>query len=193
MEMKKIAVIVAGGTGSRMGTEIPKQFLLIHGRPLLRYTLKTFLDAYDDLEIILVLPAAYLDTGREIAAGLTANHRIRCVAGGSTRFHSVQQGLELVDEESIIFIHDGVRCLLSRDLIHRCYLEAVRKGSAVPGVQSKDSVRRIDQDGSLPLDRSSIWLIQTPQTFHSGLILPAYRTVPGILYGRRIRGGGISP
>src|SRR4051794_25242855 len=116
--MKKYAVIVAGGSGVRMGSALPKQFLLIHNKPILWYTLHTFLKSYKDIQIILVLPGEYYDTGMAISAEMNAGGRIHTVIGGNTRFHSVQNGLSLIDEESIVFIHDAVRCLLTPSLIH---------------------------------------------------------------------------
>lgn len=172
--MKKVAVIVAGGSGSRMNTALPKQFLLIKGKPILYYTLATFLEAYNDLTIILVLPEEFISAGQEIIDAFFDYKRIQITTGGSTRFHSVQNGLKLVKEESIVFIHDGVRCLLSTDLIKECYEAAIEFGSAIPVIDSKDSVRIITEDGNEPIDRTSVKLVQTPQTFHSKIILPAF-------------------
>ena len=172
--MKKYAIIVAGGTGSRMGSNLPKQFLPLKDKPVLYYSLKAFLDAYDDLQIILVLPIAFTDIGQEIIDAYFENERILLTNGGDTRFDSVKNGLNLVKEESIIFVHDAVRCLVSVDLIHRCYEVAMRTGSAVPAVPFKDSVRVINGDGSEAIDRSRLAIIQTPQTFHSKILLPAY-------------------
>ncbi len=173
--MKKYAVIVAGGSGSRMNSNLPKQFLLLNGKPVLYYTLDTFLKAYDDLEIILVLPEDHVAAGQEIIDAFFDYDRIRLTEGGRTRFHSVQNGLTLITEESIIFVHDGVRCLLSVDLIHRCYEAALELGSAIPVIDSKDSIRLITPDGNEALDRTRIKLVQTPQTFHSKILLPAYK------------------
>jgi 2-C-methyl-D-erythritol 4-phosphate cytidylyltransferase len=173
--MKKYAVIVAGGSGSRMNSNLPKQFLLLNGKPVLYYTLDTFLKAYDDLEIILVLPEDHVAAGQEIIDAFFDYDRIRLTEGGRTRFHSVQNGLNLITEESIIFVHDGVRCLLSVDLIHRCYEAALELGSAIPVIDSKDSIRLITPDGNEALDRTKIKLVQTPQTFHSKILLPAYK------------------
>jgi 2-C-methyl-D-erythritol 4-phosphate cytidylyltransferase len=94
--------------------------------------------------------------------------------GGETRFHSVKNGLKLVEEESIIFVHDAVRCLASVDLIHRCYEMVLQTGSAIPVIASKDSVRIINEEGSEVVDRNKVLLVQTPQTFHSKILLPAY-------------------
>ena len=173
--MKKYAVIVAGGSGSRMNSNLPKQFLLLNGKPVLYYTLDTFLKAYNDLQIILVLPAEHIAAGQEIIDAFFDYERIRITEGGRTRFHSVQNGLQLVTEESMVFVHDGVRCLLTANLIQRCYEAALEFGSAIPVIDSKDSVRLITEDGNEALERSKIKLVQTPQTFHSKILIPAYK------------------
>lgn len=174
--MKKTAVIVAGGTGTRMNAARPKQFLLLKGKPVLYYTLDTFLKAYSDLNIILVLPEEYVSAGQEIIDAYFDYKRIQIAIGGRTRFHSVQNGLQLIKDESIIFVHDAVRCLLSTELIQRCYETALEHGAAVPVVNSKDSVRFVKESGSNEaIERSMIKLVQTPQTFHSKILLPAFK------------------
>ncbi|MFI5186260.1 MAG: 2-C-methyl-D-erythritol 4-phosphate cytidylyltransferase [Chitinophagales bacterium] len=172
--MKKYAIIVAGGTGSRMGSDLPKQFMQLKDKPVLFYSLKTFLEAYDDLQIILVLPAAFTDVGKEIIDAYFTKERIHITTGGDTRFQSVKNGLKLIEEESIIFVHDAVRCLVSIDLIHRCYEAALETGSAIPVIASKDSVRIMSEEGSQTIERNKVLLVQTPQTFHSKILLPAY-------------------
>lgn len=173
--MKKIAVIVAGGNGSRMNNAIPKQFLLLKNKPVLYYSIKAFLDAYDDMEVILVLPSEHIGKGQEIIDGYFDNTKFTITAGGRTRFHSVKNGLSLIEnEDAIIFVHDGVRCLLTTNLIKECYQAALVLGSAVPAISSKDSVRMITNTGNKILDRKKIKLVQTPQTFHSKILLPAY-------------------
>ena len=174
--MKKYAIIVAGGTGRRMGNVIPKQFLLLNDKPVLYYTLKTFLEVYPDLEIILVLPEEFSDMGKEIIDAFFDYDRIQVTFGGETRFHSVKNGLQLVQEESIIFVHDAVRCLVTSDLIRRCYEHTLMMGSAVPVVRAKDSVRMLDEEhnDNEIIDRDRIVLVQTPQTFHSKILLPAF-------------------
>lgn len=173
--MIKYAVIVAAGGGSRMGGPIPKQFMLIHNKPVLYYTLKAFLEAYEDLQIILVLPLEFTNMGEEIIDAWFDKDRVRITVGGETRFQSVKNGLALVDEESIIFVHDAVRCMVSKELIHRCYDAALESGTAIPVLPVKDSVRILQEDGNDPMDRSRIVLVQTPQTFHSKILLPAYQ------------------
>jgi len=173
--MNKYAVIVAGGNGSRMGGTIPKQFMLLKDKPVLYYTLKTFLESYDDLQVILVLPVDYTDMGQEIIDAYFDKERIRITAGGDTRFQSVKNGLALIDDEAIIFVHDGVRCLASTQLIQRCYNAAMETGSAIPAIPSRDSVRLITEEGNDAIDRNMVMLVQTPQTFHSKILIPAFQ------------------
>ena len=174
MEIKKIAVIVAGGAGARMGAELPKQFLLLKNKPLLFYTIDVFLKAYNDLEIILVLPEAYVDMGQEIIDAYFDKDRVRITIGGATRFESVKNGLQLIHEEAIVFVHDAVRCLISEALIRRCYEQALETGSAIPVIPSSDSVRMLTEEGSDALEREKIVMVQTPQVFHSEILVPAF-------------------
>ena len=173
--MKKFAIIVAGGLGTRMGNATPKQFMLLHDKPVLYYTIKTFLEAFNDLHIILVLPEDYTDMGREIIDAYFDYSRIQITAGGETRFHSVMNGLEMVQEDAIVFVHDGVRCLLTVDLIHRCYTKALENGSAIPVVPAKDSVRLIEGEVNEAIERNKVVMVQTPQTFHSRILQPAFQ------------------
>ena len=173
--MKKTAVIVAGGSGIRMNTQMPKQFLLLNGKPVLFYTINTFLKSYNDLKIILVLPEEYMAAGKEIIDAYFDSSRVTLTEGGSTRFHSVQNGLSLINEECIIFVHDGVRCLLTTELIKRCHDAATEHGSAIPVIDCKDSVRIVKGEDNEAADRTNIKLVQTPQTFHSKILLPAFK------------------
>jgi 2-C-methyl-D-erythritol 4-phosphate cytidylyltransferase len=172
--MKKYAVIVAGGSGKRMGNIIPKQFLLLKGKAVLWYTLDTFLRAYSDIKIILVLPEQHIQKGKIITSSFNENDRIEIACGGDTRFHSVQRGLKEVKEDAVVFVHDAVRCLVSVPLIHRCYKTAVEKGSAIPAVTATDSIRILNHTRHYIADRAQVRIIQTPQTFLSNIILPAF-------------------
>ena len=174
--MKKYAVVVAGGSGQRMGSSIPKQFLLLQGKPLLWYTLDTFLKTFDDIEIILVVPEMGIPEADALVEDLQAKTRITITKGGTTRFHSVQNGLALVKEPSIIFVHDGVRCLITKELIQRCYQQAVEKGSAIPAISATDSIRIVDGNSHSVADRNNVRIIQTPQTFQSVILLKAFNT-----------------
>ena len=173
--MKKFAVIVAGGMGQRMGVEIPKQFLLLRGKPVLWYSINTFLSAYDDMQVVLVLPLAHLESGIELRNSFVNKDRIQIISGGVTRFHSVQNGLKAIKDQSVVFVHDGVRCLVSKDLIKKCYEQAIEKGSAVPAVAASDSIRIADGEKNVVADRDNIRMVQTPQTFTSEIILPAFQ------------------
>jgi len=173
--MKKYAIIVAGGAGTRMGGHLPKQFILLNDKPVLYYTLRTFLEAYDDLQIILVLSVDYTNMGQEIVDTYFDKSRVKITAGGDTRFQSVKNGLALTQRESVIFVHDGVRPLLTKDLIHRCFKRAVETGTAIPVIASKDSIRLLAEDGSHAFDRNKVMLVQTPQTFHSKILVPAFQ------------------
>ena len=174
--MKKYIIIVAGGSGTRMKSEVPKQFMLLNGKPVLYYAINTFLETYDDCRIILVLPEEHVAAGQEIIDAFFGYDNIELVIGGRTRFHSVQKGLELVDDEdSIIFVHDAVRPLVSGELIKRCYDSVSKYGSAIPVTDCKDSVRVITSEGNEAADRNTIKLVQTPQAFHGKILLPAFK------------------
>jgi 2-C-methyl-D-erythritol 4-phosphate cytidylyltransferase len=172
--MKKYAVVVAGGSGKRMGTDLPKQFMLLGGNAVLFYTLKAFLEAYDDMKIILVLPEEHISRGVQIIQKTEGGQRIEITAGGATRFESVQNGLDMVEYDSIVFVHDGVRCMVSKNLIERCYEQAVEKGSAIPAVAATDSIRIDEGSSHYIMDRNKVRIIQTPQTFHSKILLEAF-------------------
>ncbi|MGN6492784.1 MAG: 2-C-methyl-D-erythritol 4-phosphate cytidylyltransferase [Agriterribacter sp.] len=172
--MEKYAVIVAGGSGTRMGSKVPKQFLLLNGKPVLLYTINTFLAAYDDIKLILVLPANFITEGLDIVSQSSDPGRVVIVTGGETRFHSVKNGLAVATHPSIIFVHDGVRCLVTQKLIHACYAQAVEKGSAIPCVAVSDSIRMIQGTTHVSIDRNVLRAIQTPQTFKSEILQKAF-------------------
>jgi 2-C-methyl-D-erythritol 4-phosphate cytidylyltransferase len=172
--MKKFAVIVAGGAGSRMDSDTPKQFMKLNGKPVVWYSINAFLEAYDDLDVILVLPAAHIKTGMDIILTTVDPQRVRITEGGLTRFHSVKNGLALVEDHSIVFVHDAVRCLISGELITRCYEHALANGNAVPAVHATDTIRIDNGHTAVPVDRSKVYVIQTPQTFQSEILKEAF-------------------
>jgi 2-C-methyl-D-erythritol 4-phosphate cytidylyltransferase len=174
MYSKKVAIIVAGGTGQRMGSVVPKQFLEIQGKPILLHTIDQFVAAFSDIQLVVVLPEGYVQEGKDLLAKNGFTNNIVFVSGGDTRFQSVKNGLAQVKESSIVFVHDAVRCLLTPALIQRCYQQALEKGSAIPAVSSTDSVRLLKADKNEFFDREKVMLIQTPQTFQSDLILAAF-------------------
>ena len=156
-----------------MKSDTPKQFLLLKGMPVIWHTLKAFTDAYSDIQIILVLPNEYLETGKSLAEEFP-EHRIRVTIGGDTRFQSVKNGLQLVDAHALVFVHDGVRCLVTPELIHRCAALAAEKGNAIPSIAVNDSVRMQTAEGNEQVDRSQLRIIQTPQTFYSDILKAAF-------------------
>ena len=173
--MAKLAVIVAGGSGLRMGNELPKQFLLLNGKPILLYSVDAFLTAYPDVQINLVIPKPYIDYTKELLQNFGYRSTIRIVEGGETRFHSVKNGIKSASPADIIFVHDAVRCLVTPALIQRCYETACQNGSAIPVVPIRDSMRRCSPDGnSEVVSREHLFAVQTPQTFKAEVLLPAF-------------------
>lgn len=171
---RKVAIIVAGGSGVRMGSAIPKQFLHLAGKPVLAHTLQAFATAYDDMQIILVLPAAHFAHAASILEHFPAAGRVQVIAGGETRFHSVKNGLDQVKDDAVIFVHDGVRSLVTPALIRRCYEAALQHGSAIPVIPVKDSIRVVNEKGNAAADRERFRIVQTPQTFTAEVLLPAF-------------------
>jgi 2-C-methyl-D-erythritol 4-phosphate cytidylyltransferase len=172
--MKKTAIIVAGGTGQRMGTVVPKQFLEIEGKSILLHTIDQFVAAFSDINFVIVLPSGYIEEGQKIIASSGLSQQFQFVAGGDTRFQSVKNGLAEVDQEAVVFVHDAVRCLLTPALIQRCFQQAVEKGSAIPAVSSTDTIRFIDGASHHVVDRENVMMIQTPQTFNAALLIKAF-------------------
>ncbi len=158
-----------------MGTAIPKQFLPLKGKPVVYYAIKAFLDALPGIKIILVLPEEHISYAQFIVQALNNETDLTIVAGGATRFHSVQNGLKIVAPDEIVFIHDGVRPFVNKELIDRCYQKAMQEGNAIPAVPVTDSVRQWDGSRYVSVDRSLLRSVQTPQTFRSSLIKEAYQ------------------
>lgn len=174
--MSKLAVIVAGGSGMRMGNELPKQFLLLDGKPILLYSIDAFLSAFQDIKIILVLPKQYIEYTRELLNNFGYPAHIQLIEGGATRFHSVKNGISFANQDDVIFVHDAVRCLVSTQLIERCYEKALTAGSAIPVIPIRDSMRRIAVDGSSEVvSRDQLYSVQTPQTFQGSILIPAFQ------------------
>ena len=167
-------IIVAAGSGSRMQTGVLKQFLELCGKPILMHTIEAFVDACEEIRIIVVLPAMHISFWQEMCRryGFTLPHQI--AEGGNTRFQSVKNGLSLVSGEGLVAIHDGVRPLVSRKTITDCFSDAANYGCAVPVVPVVDSVREVSGQTSRMLDRSVLRLIQTPQVFDISLLKKAY-------------------
>jgi len=173
--MELYVVIVAGGSGKRMGAEIPKQFLELAGRPVLMHTIERFKVYNDAIEIITVLPENQLRFWIDLQKkhSFTVPHTL--VKGGSNRFFSVRNGLKFVNASGLVAIHDGVRPFVSIDTIKRCFETAEKLGNAVPAISPTESLRIVTEDGSLPVNRFNVKQIQTPQVFNAALIKNAYK------------------
>jgi len=173
--MQLYVVIVAGGSGKRMGAEIPKQFLELVGKPVLMHTIERFKSYNEAIEIITVLPENQLRYWYELQKKYSFTVPQTLVKGGSTRFYSVRNGLKFVNVPGLVAIHDGVRPFVSIDTIKRCFETAEKLGNAIPVISPSDSLRMLTDQGSVPVDRRQMRLIQTPQVFSSSLIKEAYK------------------
>jgi len=174
MRRKIYGIFVAGGSGTRMGGDLPKQFLLLDGRPILQCTIERFLEAEPDMKVITVLPRAHFQTWKDLCAAYSFNCPQTLVAGGLTRFHSVQNALAKVPDGAIVSIHDGVRPLLSPGLVRRM-LDRMSAGcrALLPVVPVVDTLRST-VPGTPDPDRSRVVAVQTPQIFRSEDIKAAY-------------------
>lgn len=174
--ISKYVIIVAGGSGTRMGSSVPKQFLLVNGLPVLMHTMRAFHNSDVNTGIILVLHVDFHAYWNELCTkhNFTIPHLL--VAGGETRFHSVKNGLDKIQctDDALIAVHDAVRPLTSAAIIKTSYYHAHEHGNAVTAVKSRDSVRQVIDGRSVSLLRDHIYLVQTPQTFRAGLLRKAY-------------------
>ena len=173
--MKKFALIVAGGSGTRMKSDVPKQFLEIAGLPVIMHTINSFAKFDPEIQFILVLPESLIPNWHKLCEIHHFYIKHKIAIGGATRFYSVKNGLNLIDEEGIVFIHDAVRPLVSDATIQNCLDCATTNGNALPVISVTESVRIVDGNKHQPADRSQIYLVQTPQTFHTSLIKKAYQ------------------
>lgn len=182
--MRKYVLIVAGGKGLRMGGDLPKQFIPLEGKPVLMHTLEAFHRWDVSAELVLVLPEDHQSYWNMLCREIGCKVPHRIANGGETRFHSVRNGLQFLSEEIgnasgrnervLIAVHDGVRPFVSPEVISACFDEAEKNGAAIPVMPMIDSLREIDEKGSHPVDRNRYFAVQTPQVFHSDLLLKAY-------------------
>lgn len=174
--MRKYAIIVAGGKGERMGQNIPKQFLELAGKPILMHTIEKFKLTFPELKIILALPENQIDFWEELCnkyAITDIEHQI--VVGGKTRFLSVQNALNIISDEGVVAVHDGVRPLVSQNTIINCFEAAQKLGNAIPVIDLVDSIRYVSKTESQALNRSCYKSVQTPQCFQTTLLKKAYQ------------------
>jgi 2-C-methyl-D-erythritol 4-phosphate cytidylyltransferase len=171
---KRGVIIVAGGSGKRMQTTMPKQFLMLNGMPVVAHTINTFSEALPGAEIVVVLPEEHIALWKNLAARFDiAVHK--CVAGGAERFHSVKRGLEALSSDvEYVAVHDGVRALVSKRLIIRAMLDCEQHKATIPVIEVVDSYRRVTGDNSEIVPRGELRIVQTPQIFSSELLRQAY-------------------
>ena len=172
--MKKCVIIVAGGSGTRMGGDVPKQFMLLENKPVLMQTLSCFIRYDPTITVIVVLPETQISYWKELCEKYSFEHAQQIVKGGETRFMSVKNGLEAIDDAVLVAIHDGVRPLVSQDTIDRCFCMAVKSGSAIPVLPVNETLRKGTFENSHTVDRSGYYSVQTPQVFRTEIIMDAY-------------------
>ncbi len=172
--MKRFAIIVAGGSGQRMGSELPKQFMPINGKPILFHTLSVFQKAIPDINLILVLPKNEIDTWNQLCESEQMVFSVQIVAGGQTRFQSVDNGLKIIPNEDdiMVAVHDGVRPLVSATLIQKCFSEANFDTGIVPTTKLKESI--VTANNLQMVDRENLRNVQTPQVFPAKYLKDAY-------------------
>jgi 2-C-methyl-D-erythritol 4-phosphate cytidylyltransferase len=173
--MNRFAIIVAGGKGQRFGSTIPKQFMNLKGLPVLMHTIRSFFVYDSNIKLIVSLPEDYIESWQLLCKeyNFTIPHKI--IAGGETRFHSVLNGLNVIESNGIVAVHDAVRPLVSIETLQRCFETAARMGNAIPVVTPVDSIRELIKNESRQVNRDSFALVQTPQIFDIKLLKEAYK------------------
>ncbi len=172
---KQFAIIVAGGSGTRMGSSIPKQFLMLNGKPILVHTIQQFLAANADMTIVVVLPEIAMQQWFQIVSDFPFLQKTKTAVGGGTRFDSVKNGLALLPNEGLIAVHDAVRPMASVTLIQNCFHAADEFGNGIAAIACVDTVRQKIKNGFEMLDRNNLWLMQTPQCFDLEKLQSAYQ------------------
>lgn len=172
--MQRSVIIVAGGSGKRMASPVPKQFLLLHGKPVLCHAIEAFHRFDPAMPLIVVLPQEQVHRWKALCTEhrFTIAHTV--VPGGAERFHSVREGLGQVKHDGLVAVHDGVRPLITTALVARCFAAAATNGAAVPVVPVSSSIRQVEGDASHAVDRTALRIVQTPQCFHVNLLRKAF-------------------
>ncbi len=174
MSTKKYAVIVAGGSGSRMGANQPKQFLLLEDLPILMHTILAFNGYEEGLDIILVLPSDHFSTWKDLCQTHSFDIPHKVVAGGESRFASCRNGLDAISGDGLVAIHDGARPLVTAEVIDASYQAAAQYGNGIVAVSLKDTLRKVTHEVNATVNREHYFAIQTPQTFQVDLIKKAF-------------------
>jgi 2-C-methyl-D-erythritol 4-phosphate cytidylyltransferase len=176
---KQGIIIVAGGVGVRMGSHTPKQFLLLREKPVLAWTVEAFAKTLPEADIVVALPAQYMEQWAELSLAYRVPPHKIC-EGGATRFSSVKSALAMLDEDcDYIAVHDGVRPLVSAELIGYAFDVAKKHGTAIPALPVTDSIRCVTERASYPVDRTTLRAIQTPQVFREDILRAGYERATG--------------
>lgn len=174
--MQKYVIIVAGGSGKRMGTELPKQFLPLAGKPMLMHTIEAFYNTKDKIEIIVILPSEHIGLWKNMCVTHNFSVKHNVTEGGEERFYSVKNGLAKVIGDSLVAIHDGARPLVDSKTINKAFALAQTTGAVIPVTAPSESVRVLHEDGeSMHLDRNKVRMVQTPQVFSAKILREAYQ------------------
>jgi 2-C-methyl-D-erythritol 4-phosphate cytidylyltransferase len=174
-QMKQYAIIVAGGSGKRMNSNLPKQFLKINNKVILMESIRVFYEYNSSIEIIVALPKNQIEYWKDLCKKHNFKIKHKIVNGGETRFQTVKNAISKINTESIVAIHDAVRPLVSIDTISECFKIAEQKSSAIPYINILDSIRFVENNSNKAVDRSKYKLLQTPQTFYAKYIIDAYK------------------
>jgi 2-C-methyl-D-erythritol 4-phosphate cytidylyltransferase len=172
--MMECAIVVAGGSGTRMQSTTPKQFIEIGGLPILMHTVNAFYHYSKNINIILVIPENQFDLWNKLTEKHQFNIPCQLVKGGNTRFDSVKNGLNAINYGGLVAVHDGVRPFVSTQIIRNCFASAQKFGSGIAAVSPKDSLRKLTAEGNSNVDRADYRLMQTPQTFAVDKIKQSY-------------------
>ncbi len=171
---RRYALIVAGGSGSRMNSTVPKQFMLLHGEPVLIHTLRCFTRFNPGIKLLVAIHKDWITTVKDLLQKHSFEHPVKLISGGGTRFHSVKNGLDAIDEDGIVGIHDAARPLVSPETLKRAYNIATEKGNAIPVIELSESIRQLEGNKNQAADRNLFRIVQTPQCFRVSLIKKAF-------------------
>jgi 2-C-methyl-D-erythritol 4-phosphate cytidylyltransferase len=175
--MKDYVIIVAGGSGSRMNSTLPKQFMELNGRPIICHTIERFYQYNPEMEIVVVLSGDYLQFWDDLRRTIRFHIPHQLVSGGSERFFSVKNGLAVIKDARVIGIHDAVRPMVSVRTIDRCYHTAADHKTAVPVITINDTLREVESGMSKTVDRNKFRIVQTPQCFEAVVLKAAFEQV----------------
>ena len=173
--MKYYLIIVAGGSGSRLNSDIPKQFIPIAGKPIMMHAIKAFSDCISNLNVVVVIPKSNYELWKDLCKEFSFDIKHTVAEGGLHRFHSVKNGLQNISENAVVGIHDGARPLVNKSTILKSYSAAEKYGAAIPLVRINESVRELSNKANKPLARENLRLVQTPQCFRSEIIKKSYQ------------------